>query len=475
MNINLAVFDTRSDQAYIRMGALPARLQWSAFDVSKEDASRGRATLFVMAVWNGAYDKELDKYTTWDICQDPSTNAYWYKVPRDFGDTHNASRTALWNSLHIATRHGLRMRAMLKDGRTRRCSVRHHFEIEKVVYERDGSALWVKLLPGSDGVGAGTCLIDLSHLDDLPVDSPLKPNRSAKLTPTQYRAAADLAEEVRSGAMSRAAAVAQLHLEQSITESSAGALLNNYRCLLAGQTYKAPMSADATAYFLHKIICIHGNKAISPAAAALRGYIEYASGQWGQVEPMRKLLAGLEADEAQIIVLAEAEAALRNITHHENVRPALPTQHQEGAVDTRQSEIERLVWTRGPQHREFRQALLDRWDRKCSVHGAECNGQLIASHIVAWSQDESLRGNPNNGLLLVVPLDNLFDRGLISFDDEGKLLTSSALTSETAKHFGLSPSLEIAWHNLQPFDRLQIQKNLRRHRTEHAPLHGYRV
>lgn len=67
-------------------------------------------------------------------------------------------------------------------------------------------------------------------------------------------------------------------------------------------------------------------------------------------------------------------------------------------------------------------ALLDdaiRSGSTCSVHNVSCDGQLRAPHIIPWSHDESRRADVNNGLLLSVPLDDLFDRGFITFSDDG--------------------------------------------------------
>ncbi|MBP7700521.1 HNH endonuclease [Candidatus Woesebacteria bacterium] len=60
---------------------------------------------------------------------------------------------------------------------------------------------------------------------------------------------------------------------------------------------------------------------------------------------------------------------------------------------------------------------------------------LIASHIkpfILSTKDEAY--NPNNGLLLSKNLDGLFDHGLISFDNDGKIIISKRLDSELQKH-----------------------------------------
>ncbi len=77
----------------------------------------------------------------------------------------------------------------------------------------------------------------------------------------------------------------------------------------------------------------------------------------------------------------------------------------------------------------FRSNLLRRWSHKCSLTSLANPDLLIASHIHAWSlSNNDERIDTDNGLLLAPHIDRLFDRGLISFDDDGSLLVSSSVT-----------------------------------------------
>ncbi|MBT0717795.1 HNH endonuclease [Rosenbergiella epipactidis] len=65
---------------------------------------------------------------------------------------------------------------------------------------------------------------------------------------------------------------------------------------------------------------------------------------------------------------------------------------------------------------------------KCRVTGMTTPQFLIASHIKPWAKsDNSERIDGNNGLLLAPHIDHLFDKGYISFTDEGEILKSSSL------------------------------------------------
>ncbi|WP_175692726.1 HNH endonuclease [Burkholderia ambifaria] len=78
---------------------------------------------------------------------------------------------------------------------------------------------------------------------------------------------------------------------------------------------------------------------------------------------------------------------------------------------------------------KFRADLLKRWNSQCSLTGLANPDLLVASHIHAWSlstNDERI--DPDNGLLLAPHIDRLFDKGLISFGQDGGLLVGPKLS-----------------------------------------------
>ncbi len=90
----------------------------------------------------------------------------------------------------------------------------------------------------------------------------------------------------------------------------------------------------------------------------------------------------------------------------------------------------------------YRSQLDNRWDGACSVTGCSVREALRASHMKAWSiSTDRERLDPANGLLLVATLDCLFDRGLISFQDDGRMIVSKRLTRADRKALGLPGSL----------------------------------
>ena len=76
----------------------------------------------------------------------------------------------------------------------------------------------------------------------------------------------------------------------------------------------------------------------------------------------------------------------------------------------------------------YRRELLNKFQNKCAVTGAELKEILIASHIVPWKDSsDKERRDVNNGILLSPTYDALFDKHLISFDDSGSIIISSKI------------------------------------------------
>jgi putative restriction endonuclease len=75
---------------------------------------------------------------------------------------------------------------------------------------------------------------------------------------------------------------------------------------------------------------------------------------------------------------------------------------------------------------------------RCRLTGVGDPELLVASHVKPWidcSDEERIDGA--NGLMLTPTVDRLFDRGLISFSDEGELLVSARVSSTVLLQLGL--------------------------------------
>jgi hypothetical protein len=106
------------------------------------------------------------------------------------------------------------------------------------------------------------------------------------------------------------------------------------------------------------------------------------------------------------------------------------------------TEKERMVKARIGQGK-FKKLLIER-ECKCALCGVTDPRVLIASHIKPWSvSTNEERLDENNGLLLCPNHDALFDKHLISFDLQGKIVISQTLDEVTRIFLNVHDELQV--------------------------------
>jgi len=81
---------------------------------------------------------------------------------------------------------------------------------------------------------------------------------------------------------------------------------------------------------------------------------------------------------------------------------------------------------------------LTKIEHRCRITGVTYRTHLFASHIKPWRESTNQeRLNGENGLLLTPSVDHLFDRGFISFEDNGELLISDVAHRESVRRMGV--------------------------------------
>lgn len=102
------------------------------------------------------------------------------------------------------------------------------------------------------------------------------------------------------------------------------------------------------------------------------------------------------------------------------------------------TEAERWVVQRMGQDL-FRAQLLGYWQGRCALTGLDIPELLRASHIKPWADCPSdiERLDPWNGFLFAPQVDALFDRGFISFNDDGHILWSARINPQARAILGL--------------------------------------
>lgn len=122
------------------------------------------------------------------------------------------------------------------------------------------------------------------------------------------------------------------------------------------------------------------------------------------------------------------------------------------------TEAERLVVQRIGQD-IFRAGLMDYWRGRCPLTGITDLALLRASHIIPWKDcgSDAERLDVHNGLLLSALWDAAFDRGLVTFDDDGR--------PEFSPQLGETARAELRWQAPVPLTD--------KHRTRLARHRGF--
>lgn len=106
----------------------------------------------------------------------------------------------------------------------------------------------------------------------------------------------------------------------------------------------------------------------------------------------------------------------------------------------------------------YRQQIVEKWDGRCPVSNSNIKQILISSHIVPWSESNDIeRLDSENGILLSPNIDSLFDKHLISFEDNGSIIISSKIDDANRISLGINSQIKI------PVSE-GMKKYLKRHR-----------
>lgn len=126
------------------------------------------------------------------------------------------------------------------------------------------------------------------------------------------------------------------------------------------------------------------------------------------------------------------------------------------------TEAERLVIQRVGQD-IFRDRLMTYWQGKCPLTGISDPALLRASHIKPWKScdNDAERLDVHNGLLLSALWDAAFDKGLVTFDDDGRPIFSDLLSGPAMHELRSQAQIRLTddhrnkleWHREKVFKR----------------------
>lgn len=108
----------------------------------------------------------------------------------------------------------------------------------------------------------------------------------------------------------------------------------------------------------------------------------------------------------------------------------------------------------------FRQSVLASYGEKCCITGLPVPELLNASHILPWSSYPNERADPRNGLCLASTQDRAFDRGLLTLDEDFRVVVSNrirdfattrAVNEQFMRYEGVCISLPEKFRPLQEY------------------------
>lgn len=160
----------------------------------------------------------------------------------------------------------------------------------------------------------------------------------------------------------------------------------------------------------------------------------------------------------QSIPLSSRDQVWQRLVQAMEIAPADPVGQ---ALQRRSTSTQTLALTNARLGQgKYRSDLEIVWGATCAVTDIAQPVALRASHILAWKDStDDQRLDPNNGLLLCGTLDALFDRGLISFADNGSMLVSELISKQDRVRIGIPKPLRLRLN----FDQMRY---LEIHRTQ---------
>jgi len=160
-------FDSTHNEAFRKLAAVEPGRHWSSFDVSRAQARKGNASLFVTTIWNfhsTMDEKDGRTLTELAIARDQTDGTFWYRIGKPKANTPIKTAVAHWDGLQLALDRQIPIVGVLKDVHTGRCSLKHVFDCDNPRYTPDGNALWLQLHPRGE-VGCDVRVADIVRLN----------------------------------------------------------------------------------------------------------------------------------------------------------------------------------------------------------------------------------------------------------------------------------------------------------------------
>lgn len=142
---------------------------------------------------------------------------------------------------------------------------------------------------------------------------------------------------------------------------------------------------------------------------------------WQQPAPLPAKIATsindlLEILEARFPGMPEGDAAAETIEADPDQVEAFLEQIEQKSYEVADSTA--TVKTRGSAQKAFAGAVKANYGYRCAITGMVTKDFLVASHIVPWNKDQSIRLDPSNGICLALLVDRAFEKGHLLIEDD---------------------------------------------------------
>ena len=208
--------------------------------------------------------------------------------------------------------------------------------------------------------------------------------------------------------------------------------------------------------FLKKLLQVCSVDLMSPVPSEKITHVDLLINKIEEAKKSGNSVTGTDHEEAALAGQVDIKLSLESVSAQiEDIYGGKPGEDVEAIVKRRLGQ--------GP----FRSLLRFHFGDSCCISNINKINFLVASHIVRWSEAGPLeKTDPENGLLLSVNWDAAFDKGFVTFDDEGKALFSDQLDDALRQALGLDKSARLPSRLLTP-RRMAYLTRHREGRFEH--------
>jgi HNH endonuclease len=139
---------------------------------------------------------------------------------------------------------------------------------------------------------------------------------------------------------------------------------------------------------------------------------------WFQPVPLSKEIEASVRDllDARFRLSPEGDAAAETFEISDEEVEAFREQIKGNNFEVADSHA--TVKTRGSAQKVFAEAVKSNYGFRCAITGIHTKTFLVAAHIVPWSDDQSIRLDPSNGICLSLLVDRAFETGYLIIQDD---------------------------------------------------------